>query len=404
VLSQFAQACCSIADTTADETGFVPVRNLLRRFQASLIARPLLVEGMIASQRRDINSEDRHWLVLVDSEKYSFKDHDIECEGPQQSLPERLRFTIAHELAHSLAFRVSEFGIKLLHTDTAQSAHALVSAIEKETDRLSSLLLVSQQALKVLLRGRGAPPSAIEFAHARRAMAISRPVLISRLRSLPLHDPEGLRNGYGLTNMAIGMAEWIEGGRAILRNWPIYAHFDRNVLPEFLLQLANQDRLPASLAFQDNSFSLCGGSVDVVPLNVAGSTLSWLAQAPLIQMLKNGKSRKPYPLDWSEQNLLFGELTAHLKEPALFKVNTGMREKEVCQLRWEWEQRVPELDTPEIKRTVFVLPEWLTKNQEERVVVLNDVAQGIVDRLRGGHPTYVFTWVNRKANGDRLPV
>ena len=31
-----------------------------------------------------------------------------------------------------------------------------------------------------------------------------------------------------------------------------------------------------------------------------------------------------------------------------------MREKEVCQLRWEWEQRVPELDTPEIKRTVFV--------------------------------------------------
>ena len=40
-----------------------------------------------------------------------------------------------------------------------------------------------------------------------------------------------------------------------------------------------------------------------------------------------------------------------------------MREKEVCQLRWEWEQRVPELDTPEIKRTVFVLPEWVDQEQ-----------------------------------------
>ena len=29
----------------------------------------------------------------------------------------------------------------------------------------------------------------------------------------------------------------------------------------------------------------------------------------------------------------------------LFKVNTGCREQEVCQLRWDWEVQVPELDT-----------------------------------------------------------
>lgn len=57
---------------------------------------------------------------------------------------------------------------------------------------------------------------------------------------------------------------------------------------------------------------------------------------------------------------------------------------------------LPELDTPEIKRTVFVLPEWVTKNKEARVVVLNDVAQRIVDGVRGQHPTYVFTWEDRK--------
>jgi hypothetical protein len=77
-----------------------------------------------------------------------------------------------------------------------------------------------------------------------------------------------------------------------------------------------------------------------------GSTLTWLAESPLIQLLENRKARKPYPIDWSEQQLLFSELTQHLRRAALFKVNTGMREKEVCQLRWEWEQRVPELDTP----------------------------------------------------------
>ena len=127
-----------------------------------------------------------------------------------------------------------------------------------------------------------------------------------------------------------------------------------------------------------------------------------MAQAPLIQLLENKGARKPYPIDWSEQELLFGELTPHLRRAALFKVNTGMREREVCQLRWECEQRVPELDTPDIKRTVFVLPEWITKNKEARVVVSNDVAQRIVDELRGQHPTYVFTWEDRKSRRRRF--
>jgi hypothetical protein len=48
-------------------------------------------------------------------------------------------------------------------------------------------------------------------------------------------------------------------------------------------------------------------------------------------------SRKPYPLSWEEQSVLFAELPAHLQRMALFKVNTGCREQEVCKLRWGWE-------------------------------------------------------------------
>ena len=117
---------------------------------------------------------------------------------------------------------------------------------------------------------------------------------------------------------------------------------------------------------------------------------------------RNGGARKPYPLDWSEQRLLFSELAPHLQRIALFKVNTGVRARELYSLRWEWEQRIPELDTPEMKRTVFVLPETVTKNQEARVVVLNDIAQSVVEEVRGQHPTHVFTWLNRK--GRRRPL
>lgn len=100
----------------------------------------------------------------------------------------------------------------------------------------------------------------------------------------------------------------------------------------------------------------------------------------------DGIKRKPYPLTWEEQRKLFQTLPGHLQRMALFKVNTGCREREVVELRWGWEVRVPELDT-----TVFILPEWLTKNGEERVILLNSIARKVVKEARGIHSERVFT-------------
>ncbi|MEA1888323.1 MAG: site-specific integrase, partial [Pseudomonadota bacterium] len=58
----------------------------------------------------------------------------------------------------------------------------------------------------------------------------------------------------------------------------------------------------------------------------------------------------------------------------LFKVNTGCREQEVCQLRWDWEVDVPELDL-----SVFIIPGDKVKNTEDRLVVLNRVAKSVID-------------------------
>jgi integrase len=122
----------------------------------------------------------------------------------------------------------------------------------------------------------------------------------------------------------------------------------------------------------------------------------WLDSVPLLTKLEEKRSsRKPYPMSWEEQSILFGELPAHLQTMALFKVNTGCREQEVCRLRWDWEIQVPELGT-----SVFLIPSDFggrheksgVKNRDERLVVLNSVAKSIIDRQRGISKEWVFPY------------
>lgn len=115
--------------------------------------------------------------------------------------------------------------------------------------------------------------------------------------------------------------------------------------------------------------------------------LTWLDTQPLIQLPKPTDARKPYPLSWEEQKLLFEELPPHLQTMALFKVNTGCRQEEVCQLQWEWEIKVPELNT-----SIFIIPDRLVKNQDERLVVLNKVAYSVIDTQRDKQSDFVFTY------------
>lgn len=132
-------------------------------------------------------------------------------------------------------------------------------------------------------------------------------------------------------------------------------------------------------------------------LNLAASEwmdeygLTWLISAPKIKLLPEHDLRKPYPLNWDEQHRLFAELPAHLEKMALFAVNTGCRDQEICELRWEWEIKIPEL--PHIM--VFIIPAELVKNGEERLVVCNDTARMAVNSQRDKHATHVFSFRGR---------
>ncbi len=126
-------------------------------------------------------------------------------------------------------------------------------------------------------------------------------------------------------------------------------------------------------------------------LNLAASEwidehgLTWLLNAPKIKLLPLDDARKPYPISWEEQDKLFRELPQHLKDMALFAVNTGCRDQEVCQLRWEWEVKLSGLAVP-----VFIIPAEWVKNKEDRLVVCNDAAASVIESVRGKRLTYVF--------------
>lgn len=126
-------------------------------------------------------------------------------------------------------------------------------------------------------------------------------------------------------------------------------------------------------------------------MQCSGRGLTWLANAPKIKLLPEHDLRKPYPLNWDEQHRLFNELPPHLEKMALFAVNTGCRDQEICELRWEWEIKIPEL--PHIM--VFIIPAEQVKNGEERLVVCNETARIVVNSERGKHPSHVFSFRRR---------
>jgi integrase len=118
--------------------------------------------------------------------------------------------------------------------------------------------------------------------------------------------------------------------------------------------------------------------------------LTWIASAPKIKLLPDLNKRRPYPLSWEEQDRLFRLLPDHLAQMSLFAVNTGCRVGEICNLKWEWEEPILQLDT-----SVFLIPGSRVKNGDERLVVLNRVAKSVVESVRGNDDTHVFTYRGR---------
>jgi len=120
----------------------------------------------------------------------------------------------------------------------------------------------------------------------------------------------------------------------------------------------------------------------------------WLRRVPKIIMesiTKNPRDwmnkKDGYSLGWEEQDRLLVNLPPHLKDAALYSVNTGAREGEISNLRWSWERFSADLGI-----NVFIIPSAFHKNGKPKLVVLNSIAKQIIERKRGVHPEFVFTY------------
>jgi integrase len=101
-------------------------------------------------------------------------------------------------------------------------------------------------------------------------------------------------------------------------------------------------------------------------------------------------TKEARPLSPDEQVVLFKELPDHLQPVFEFGINTGCRDQELCNLRWDWLKKID--DT----LWYFELPKESTKNNQVRPVVLNSIAKSIVESLVGNNSEYVFSYNGRK--------
>jgi hypothetical protein len=276
-LKQLATRCSHIAGEIADDDGFISVRGLTERFGASLLVRPLLVEGMLASTEQASEGPDganRHrWCLLLDRETHDVGMREIAEERFGLPLSARMRNTVAHELAHSLAFRSTEFGVEFPRQFSSQKTkQEFVEAIERETEKLSPLLLIPDTLLDRIFSTAKKFLAIQELCDAMRNAGVSRYVFVNRVNLLKLVDPKRIHSRDCLSNVAIGIGEWISEREASLKVWPLFTNFEGGKVPGFLFQLQRRIPVAAKTLFTDPAFQLCAGDLDTTELEVSAGT------------------------------------------------------------------------------------------------------------------------------------
>lgn len=125
----------------------------------------------------------------------------------------------------------------------------------------------------------------------------------------------------------------------------------------------------------------------------------WLGTPPLIRMLST-EPTKGYPLSLGEEQNLFRQFNDDLSNACRFVLHTGVRDQVACRLKWDWEVVIPELGV-----TVFDVPYDVkgVKNGQAQRIVLNSIAREVIERVRGQHPEFVFTWRVSRKTGRRSP-
>jgi len=115
----------------------------------------------------------------------------------------------------------------------------------------------------------------------------------------------------------------------------------------------------------------------------------WVDRAPVIRMRVEPKKRVRWITREEADNLL-AVLPAHLANMAAFSLATGLRRGNVLGLRWE------QVDLA--RRHAWIFADQ-AKGKRDLGVPLNDNAMAVLERCRGQHPEYVFSYRGKRIKG-----
>jgi hypothetical protein len=248
-----------IAEKAVDDTGFIPIRELTQRCEAKIQLRPLLVEAIVA---RSKSVGIKEWMILLDSERFGDVAQEIEDENATRPLPNRLRNTVAHELAHVIWFNVC--GIEPIEKKKADE----VQNVEHQIESLSPCLLLPYSKLKETLSREISVDTLTEL---RNRAGLSSEAFVQRIKMLRFHDPDSINVGRCLENTAIGVGSWKNSKNTTLQLTPIFSRFS-HLAPSLLLQHQSTGIFTVSDAFQEPDFYLNGGSVPITNAEISVGT------------------------------------------------------------------------------------------------------------------------------------
>lgn len=120
----------------------------------------------------------------------------------------------------------------------------------------------------------------------------------------------------------------------------------------------------------------------VAILNVAKKR-KWIAEVPDIPVRRDKKKKSRMWLTHEQWDTLHDNLPIHLRAPAVFALNTGLRRSNVFGLRW--------VDVDLERKLVIVAAEDV-KDNDHLAVPLNDEAMAALLSQKGLHHEFVFTF------------
>ena len=265
-IKEAATYCSSAARRIHERHGFIPLRELSAALNVEVVFRPLLVEGMVAAPKFDrLDSSESSWKVLLNSERFPDGERQYKEESKGVQMEPRLRFTLAHEIAHTMSFRTFENGVELKESSAVEkSGKEQISALEKESNYLAPLLLVPDKALAgelARIQGELSPEAVKRIAS---SFGVSIDVIISRLARLRQYDPQSLRNQPILRNLALLTAEKSNESQRVILPFPLFYNYDDNLVPLFIERLIKGERVTLdSLEEQDLELTLVSDDRDV---------------------------------------------------------------------------------------------------------------------------------------------